>query len=895
MNQHDHSGASRDDASRERAMVSVTRTQTQDHNDEYLRLSRHDTVELFSTLCELSAEDRPRHIADIAKENVELATLLEGLLAATHETRIPTRIITNLSTALNEPRTTAPLEKGMMLGDFELIEPIGRGGMGEVWRAEQHNPRRSVALKVVATNARRFSFLAGQREREALAAIRHPAIATIHAAGDTNGYSWFAVELVEDARDIVTASHALTLPQRIALIADVADAVAHAHAVGFIHRDLKPSNVLISRDGLPKVIDFGIATLATTSRTTTATRDPLARLGTPAYLPPEALSDFDGKTQHAVIDARADVRALGVLLYQCVHGVLPAPLTSDNATLVLQALPSTQFDPPPHAPRATRGDLAQIILRATEADPERRYRTMAAFSDDLRAFLASRPVQAAPRSTTGKLLLAMRRNPRGSTLAIATAFSLVAATAISTWYANYARTAALDATALVDQTSETYNAFLDIFFPKDFNPIEARELTFAELLYLRISTLERRVALTAPTNMIQSLDAPARMMQSVCLTLGLHEGAQRCALAREIIAARVEDPRGTQSSTRHFEEALTALAIDRTDPAALATIERVIPTILSERRIVRAAGLSAIGTVDYLSDVTLTEKVADLVLQQDPSNPEFALSAVSRLALNMIRTLAAGQPIDARARPRLARVNTILRQFAEGSDPAISSEAILIANAIDLEFCRIDAVLRAPELLPEFIECALIAGMPLRKSHGTREQGEVGLGWSETMPLRLLRAGHVELCRAALREIDRRDPVLRASDRRIVEWSRAELLLSDAQQLEGSARITALQKAMQILTDATALDVLNDMRVIEEAAAIYLLLGRCACELGDFTRARAVANQLRELAVHARSDHSDADRALIFERHAELVDGLIEVTSSHLQPFKQSPSTSSRQ
>ncbi|MCE2884540.1 MAG: serine/threonine protein kinase [Planctomycetaceae bacterium] len=861
----------------------------------------HDTVHLFSTLCELDADERRIRLADIANENPELATLLADLLASASRTAGPTRALTNLASGLDPSQDPPPLAAGMKLGDFELVEPIGRGGMGEVWRARQENPRRDVAIKVLRTNARGLSLLAGLREREALAAIRHPGIATIHAAGEGAGYSWLAVELVEGARDIVTASQTLSLPQRIALIADVADAVAHAHASGFIHRDLKPSNVLVGRDGRPRIIDFGIAAIAATPASTMTapttpartasqeaslhrTRDPLARLGTPAYLPPEAVCDVDAASPQRIGDARADVRALGVLLYQCVHRELPASLASENATLVLRALISTRFDPPPHAPRATRGDLAQVILRATATDPERRYRTMAAFAEDLRAHLASRPVQAAPRNTAGRLLLAMRRNPFAATVAIAAACLLVAATAISTWYANYARTAALDATALVQRTSETYGAFLDVFFPKEVDPREARELTLAELIRARISTLEERVARMATTDVVHGLDAPARMMQSTCLALGMPEDAQRCALVRAIVAAREGDPRGTQSSSRHFEAALAALAMDRTDPAALATIERLVPTILSERSILRAASLSSIGAVDYLADAALTERVADLVLQEDPEDPELALSAASRLALHVIRTIASGGPVDGHARTLLARANAIFREFAEGNDPAVADETILIANAVDLEFCRLNAVVRAPEMLTEFIECSLIAGISRPKSRTMADPRVAALGWSDTTPLRLLRAGHVELCRAFLAELDRRALILDVDDRRVVEWSRAELLLEDARELDGRARDAVLREAIAVLSLAAEARTSAGSRAAEEVAAICALLARCACDLGDFARARGAAYQLRQLAAEARST-GDGEHAEVYDRRADLIDGLIDVTSTHLPPI----------
>jgi hypothetical protein len=854
--------------------------------------SKDDTVEIFASLCEIPACERAARLAEIAKRNAGLAVMLEGLLAAFARNIHPTRSLTDLAstTETEIEQQRPPLVTGMKLGDFELLEPIGHGGMGEVWRAEQKSPRRAVALKVVTSTTRRFPMLAGLREREALAAIRHPGIATIYSAGESDGYAWLAVELVEDARDIVTATRDQTIQERVALIADVADAVAHAHAVGFIHRDLKPSNVLMGLDGRPKVIDFGIATTTPRDASATTSSDPLARLGTPAYLPPEAVcawTELLGATQEhpsrpVVIDARADVRALGVLLYQCVHGTLPAPLTATNTADVLAALATTRLTPPHNAPRETRGDLAEIILRATEANPDERYRTMAAFADDLRAYLASRPVQAAPASAARRVRLAVRRHPRSAFLAVTAITSLILATITSAWYANYARTAALDAAALADQTGTTYGAFIDVFFPRDLQQIQARELTLTEYLRSRITELETRASVMTTKQILAGLEEPARVLQFACLTLGLASDAQRCAILRASIAARLDDANGTQSSTRYFEEALVRLSLDPNDPAALTSLQSLIPAVLSERRILRAAALSRIGGVDYLSDAAVTEKVADLVLHQAPSDPEFALSAMSRYAISTLRTVARGDEVSEKDRVNLARANALLRELAEGGDDAVAHEAILIANMLDLEFCRILAVVCAPHIIPELVECALIAGIPVPSKRIGTQPYDVGLAYSDTLPLRLLRAGHNELCRAYLCELDRRAPSFNPATRRVVEWARAELLLRDAETLEGSEREASIRQAMQIAEEAIAPSVLSNRSRIEEIAAMFAFMGECACELGDYGKASRLAADLRQRAAGMQANNATAEYAAILEDHAALIDGLIEVGSGHL-------------
>ncbi|MDI9402252.1 MAG: serine/threonine-protein kinase [Limnohabitans sp.] len=853
-----------------------------------------NTFDVFEYLMTLDPEARERALTALRIRDNASAVFVTRLLAAATRDVQTTTVFTRLAEHdANEPSARmnrAPLETGVMVGEFELVAQLGTGGMGEVWSAKQQVPQRMVALKLIDLNTRTVHAVAALRERNALAALRHPGIATIFAAGEWEGRAWIAMELVEHARDLATQALTLSMRARIALIADVADAVAHAHAAGFIHRDLKPSNILVGHDGQPKVIDFGIASVGVDQS------DPLAACGTPAYLAPEILrlsnenaSPTTNTTSHIrralpPTDARADVRALGVLLYQCVYETLPQALCDASPAKVLIALGTLEFRPPPNAHRSTRGDLACIIAKATAIDPEKRYRTVAAFSEDLRAFLEKRPITARPRRFVGRAWLSAQRHPAVAAMSCALTLSLLAATGISLWYATYARTAALDAAKLADQTGTAYTAFLDVFFPKDLNAATAREISLAEYLRTRIAELEQRASLMTTHDVIRGYEEPARLLQVSCIALGLVEDAKRCALVQKIVAARLADPKGQQSSTRHFEQALLDLAIDRTDAAALATMERAIPAILQERRILRAAALSTIGAIDYLSDAALTGAVAEIVLEQDPSDPELALSAASRLAISTLRTLASGQPVDARTRTHLARANAILRQFAEGENLAVAHEAIMMANALDLEFCRLHAVVSTPELLPELVDCALIAGMVRPRDDGAPVNlADVSVGWSDTLPLRLLREGRTELCRAFLAEIDRRDLTLGSESRRNLEWARAELKMADAARLTGSAQDAVRRNASLLLAAALELRVPQSPITMEETAVMLALLARYACDRGDFAAARDVADRLRALAVDTKKQAQHPDLAYLFEERAVLVDDMIKIKSAHLR------------
>ncbi|MFI5402611.1 MAG: serine/threonine-protein kinase, partial [Planctomycetota bacterium] len=242
-----------------------------------------------------------------------------------------------------------PLAAGDRVGAYEVVREIASGGSGAVYEAWQKQPRRRIALKVLLPRATAHRF---EEEAEILARLKHPGIAQIHEAGVHEGQPFLALEYVEGARTVT--DHAdfagLDLRARVALFARICDAVHHGHQKGVIHCDLKPGNVLVDESGAPKVIDFGIARLASEER-------PRVRVGTPPFMSPEQLAP-EGEPP----DTRSDVYALGVLLSQL------AP------------------EPPP--------DLLAVIAKATAFARDARYPSAVALGDDLQRFLTHRPVDA---------------------------------------------------------------------------------------------------------------------------------------------------------------------------------------------------------------------------------------------------------------------------------------------------------------------------------------------------------------------------------------------------------------------------------------------------------------------------------------------------------------------
>jgi hypothetical protein len=331
---------------------------------------------------------------------------------------------------------------------YRVLRVIGRGGMATVYEAEQTQPRRIVALKVMSvalanTGAvRRFEY-----ETEVLARLRHPGIAQIYAAGtceDAVGRSlpYFAMELVPEARTITqyAMSRGLGLRARVALLAEVCDAVQHGHQLGVIHRDLKPANILVDVSGRPKVIDFGVARPAEPQQAgLTQQADARQLIGTLTAMSPEQCTDG------AAVDVRTDVYALGVVLYELVTGRLPLDLHQASQPEALRIITQTTPRRPSTLVPAARGDLDAVILMALEKEPARRYASAGALAADLRRHLDDQPIEARPAGALEQLRKFARRNRAlvgGIAAVFVTLIAGVATTTRMTYVAEHARRAA---------------------------------------------------------------------------------------------------------------------------------------------------------------------------------------------------------------------------------------------------------------------------------------------------------------------------------------------------------------------------------------------------------------------------------------------------------------------
>ena len=349
-------------------------------------------------------------------------------------------------------RETQP-ETGRQIGPYRLLHVVGEGGMGEVWLAEQLEPRRKVALKLIKAGMDTKQVVARfDSERQALALMDHPAIAKVFDGGSTSeGRPYFVMEYVAG---VPITEHCdrqkLSTSQRLELFTQVCEGVQHAHQKAIIHRDLKPSNILVSLvDGKPqvKIIDFGIAK-ATGGQLTEKTlfTELGALIGTPEYMSPEQ-ADLTGQD----IDTRTDVYALGVVLYELLTGELPftskelRSSSFDELRRMLREVepprPSTRLstlaDEAGHAatnrntnPAALqhrlKGDLDAITMKALEKERNRRYSTPSELAQDIARHLRNEPVVARPASTAYRLRKYVQRHRLGVSLATGLAVLLVA-------------------------------------------------------------------------------------------------------------------------------------------------------------------------------------------------------------------------------------------------------------------------------------------------------------------------------------------------------------------------------------------------------------------------------------------------------------------------------------
>ncbi len=374
--------------------------------------------------------------------DAELTSGLRGEIAASDGRTDASRVIPSSRSATSDDGQPGTF------GKFRLLERVGVGGFGTVWRALDVRLKRVVALKIPhahlienGEDVARF-----EREARAVAQLRHPGIVSVHEVADSNGLPILVCDFVTGTtlRDLLSTGRP-DIEAAVKLVAKVADALAYAHSMGAIHRDIKPANIMLESEcaepgaaknagsgwaGDPRIVDFGLAFID--QETTHLTHDG-AIVGTPAYMSPEQAI---GRGAANPIDHRCDIYSLGVVLYELLTGALPFAGTRSE---LLSKLISSDPPSPRRFDRTIPRDLESICLKTMAKEPRHRYASARDLADDLRHFLEGEPVRARPISLWQRMLRRAHRRPAEAALWLMGLVTMLAIVGLAVGYRYHQR------------------------------------------------------------------------------------------------------------------------------------------------------------------------------------------------------------------------------------------------------------------------------------------------------------------------------------------------------------------------------------------------------------------------------------------------------------------------
>ncbi len=461
--------------------------------------------EIFDHAALLSGAERTSYLDRACGDDQDLRREVESLLShhdSTGGVILDKPIMDTISLPRGPADTRDWLEVPERIEGYRIIELLGTGGMGAVYLAEQENPRRRVAIKLLRPGIASPSLLSRfTRESEILGRLRHPGIARIIESGSFRSMAgrgvqpYFAMEYIDGIPIYSYAQrHDLPTGDCLELIAKVCEAIDHAHQNGVTHRDLKPGNILVESDGQPRILDFGIAALTDSDvQVTTVQTDVGQLLGTLPYMSPEQVQ---GDVRR--IEPRTDIYAIGVLAYELLAGHRPYNLANrslpEASRIICEEEPATLS----RVSRSFRGDIETIIGKALEKDPARRYATAAEMAADLRRYLSNQPIRARPPSAAYQLAKFTRRNRAIVGGVAATFITLLLGIILTSWYAvqlsdaREAERLRAEEAASAAETSAAINRFLNqMLSSANPNKTLGREVSVRDLLVDTARQLEQ--------------------------------------------------------------------------------------------------------------------------------------------------------------------------------------------------------------------------------------------------------------------------------------------------------------------------------------------------------------------------------------------------------------------
>lgn len=405
-------------------------------------------LEVFAAAVECRADGRHALLDELCGSDAELRAEVESLLAH-DDADAPDDFMQSHQPALASPEQPPAAQQdprvGGRLGRYLIKSVIATGGMGTVYLAEQEQPHRDVALKVIRpelaskSGLRRFEF-----ESEFLAKLDHPNIAHVHEAGvhEEQGPAgpvrvpYFAMQHVEGARPITdfAKENGLGMTDRLRLFLQACDAVQHGHQKAIIHRDLKPANILVDGAGQVKVIDFGVARATDGDGTLSTVGTGLnSMIGTPQYMSPE---QCEGDPQD--VDVRSDVYSLGMVLYELLCDRRPYDVQGASIYHAARTVCESEPASPSRIDHRLRGDLEAIVLTALAKERSRRYQSVPDLAADICHYLKREPISVRPPSTWTRAMRWAGRHPVLVTGALASfvGLSIIIGTSLAVWSAS---------------------------------------------------------------------------------------------------------------------------------------------------------------------------------------------------------------------------------------------------------------------------------------------------------------------------------------------------------------------------------------------------------------------------------------------------------------------------
>ncbi len=529
--------------------------------------------ELFLEIVESPAPEQKERLRSVAQSDPELSRLVESLLAADAKAGglldeglagLAPELLEDLG---GEAEDTHAEPEGRRIGPYRLVSLLGSGGMGEVYLAERTDGEfeQRVALKLLRrgmdSEAIRQRFL---RERQLLAGLEHPHIARLLDGGSSDGRPFFVLERVEgEPITVYCRGAAASIENRVSLMITCCGAVAEAHRQLVVHRDLKPSNILVTGDGVVKLLDFGIAKLLTAEPDGAALTRGEERILTPSYAAPEQILGEP-------ITTATDVYALGVVLYELLTGSLPHDRSAASAAGLASRVETESVERPSRAiQRASSetlaaagfaerdkerlahgisGDLDAIVSKALRREPERRYPSAAALAEDLERHLEGRPVGARPDTLGYRVRSFTRRHRAGVVVASLAVLALVAGLGVSLWQAQRARESAREARAQSRRAERVKEFLIGLFEIADPDQSGGESVTAKDLVAQSGLRLESELS-AEPEVQADLFEAISRIERS----LGRVDSAR--TLAEKSLAVR----RRLHSDDAALGESLAAL------------------------------------------------------------------------------------------------------------------------------------------------------------------------------------------------------------------------------------------------------------------------------------------------------------------------------------------------